>query len=797
MNDQTAVGDARRRAVVSPARFVIGLVVAGWAGDACANDGLEEIIVTAQKREQSIQDVGIAITAFSGDQIRELGYTQSVDIAQLAPGVHMSGSAAGQVAQISIRGVTQNDYNDQTEPPVAMYIDEGYVAFGQGQLFGMFDGERVEILRGPQGTLFGRNATGGLVHFVSRRPTRTLEGYVDVGYGSYNNLRIESAVSGPLTDTVSARAAVMYNRYDEVLENDYPARAVTVGPLFPRPAEDSYNDDTLGARAQFLLEPSDDLDVLLIGAFGRSHLSDAPYMERATVPVVDAEGRQVDSILASRTETREVIGPGGIGLDSPFSFDADTVRPVAGGNLHGASCTEQDYEDFECSRDFAYEDINRLETWSATAKLTWTLDAFTLTSISDFKDYSKFIATEGDGGPAAIHTIVFDAEAQTFAQELRVNAELDRTRWVAGLYYLAIDNRADTGAAHRSNTTWFPFAGTTVAHTTDTDTESFAAFGQVEFDLSDTLTLIGGIRSTWESKDYDLEEALYLNTNDKELTLDTKLAVLRPFTTYRQDSTLWSGKLQLDWTPTGQLLVYGGVSRGVKAGGFNSPFTFGGPFADENIPYEDEALLAYETGFKSELVEGALRLNGALYYYDYEDYQGFTFAGGAGGWVQNVDGEYRGAEIELHASPGEGWDLILNASYLDAEIKDVEIADGLFRDTRPSFAPEYEVAGLARYQWPLVLLGGRISVQADFSYTADFYDNIRNFSASKLPSYTLANARVAWQSDDGKLEGAFFVNNVTDERYVAIGFDGSATYGSNAWYFGKPRWFGASVRYGF
>jgi iron complex outermembrane receptor protein len=273
--------------------------------------------------------------------------------------------------------------------------------------------------------------------------------------------------------------------------------------------------------------------------------------------------------------------------------------------------------------------------------------------------------------------------------------------------------------------------------------------------------------------------------------------VLRPFTEYKQDSTLWSGKLQLDWKPSDQLLVYGGVSRGVKAGGFNSPFTFGGPFADENIPYEDEALLAYETGFKSELVEGALRLNGALYYYDYQDYQGFTFAGGAGGWVQNVDGEYRGAEIELHASPGEGWDLILNASYLDAEVKDVEIADGLFRDTRPSFAPEYEVAGLARYQWPLVLLGGRISVQADFSYTADFYDNIRNFSASKLPSYTLGNARVAWQSDDGKLEGAFFVNNVTDERYVAIGFDGSATYGSNAWYFGKPRWFGASVRYGF
>ena len=776
---------------------VATVLLVGHAASVGAQVPLEEIVVTAQKREQSIQDVGIAITAFTNEQIRSLGFTQSVDITRLTPGVSTSGSAAGQVSQISIRGVTQNDYNDQTEPPVAVYIDEGYVAFGQGQLFGMFDVDRVEILRGPQGTLFGRNATGGLVHFLSRRPTRDLEGYADATFGSYESVRVESALSGPMTDSLSGRIAVMYNKFGEILDNEYPKNAVTVGPLFPDAGQDSFNDDTLGARGQLLFEVSDTFDALLIGSYGRSHLSDAPYMERATIAVVDPQGRQIDSLLASPDETRELIGPGGIGLDGPFSFDADTVRPVPGGNLHGGSCTEENFEDMSCSRDFAYEDINRLETVSATAKLTWDLDSMTVTSISDYKDYSKLIATEADGGAAAIHTIVFDAEAQTFAEELRLNGEADRLRWVAGLYYLAIDNRADTGAAHRANTLWVPFAGATVAHTTNTDTESTSVFGQVEFDLTNTLTLIAGIRGTWESKDYDLEEALYLNTNDKKLTLDTKLAVLRPFTEYSDDETMWSGKLQLDWKPHDGLLIYGGASRGVKAGGFNSPFTFGGPFPDEDIPYGSEALLAYEAGFKAGFDEGAVRLNGSVYYYQYDDYQGFTFAGGAGGFVQNVDADYKGAELELQASPWEGWMLALSASYLDAEVQDVEIATDIFRNTRPSFAPEVELAAIARYEFPTSILGGRVSLQGDYSYVSDFYDNIRNFTASKLPSYSLANARVGWQSDDGRWDASLFVNNLADERYVAVGFDGALLYGSNAWFFGKPRWYGGQIRYSF
>ena len=177
---------------------------------------LEEVIVTAQKREESIQDVGIAITAFSGEQLDALGITDSVAIAEFTPGVHISGNNAGYTQQFTIRGATQNDFNDLAEAPNAVYIDEAYQAAGQAQLFSQFDMERVELLKGPQGTLFGRNATGGLVHYVTNKPTDEFEGYGDIQYGRYDTVRFEGAVGGPLAEGIKARISGFYRSHDPI-----------------------------------------------------------------------------------------------------------------------------------------------------------------------------------------------------------------------------------------------------------------------------------------------------------------------------------------------------------------------------------------------------------------------------------------------------------------------------------------------------------------------------------------------------------------------------------------------------
>ena len=211
----------------------LSAVLAGQAGAAV----LEEVVITAQKREQSLQDVGIAVTAFSGDQMRALGMQESYDVAAFSPGVHVGGSMGGQNTQFTIRGVTQNDYNDIVEAPNAVYVDEGYIAIAQGQSFALFDIDRVEVLKGPQGTLFGRNATGGLVHYITNKPTFEPEGFVDITYGEYDTdadadqFTVEAAIGGGLTETLAGRFAVRYNDRDGYLKNIYPYSAFGLGSL--------------------------------------------------------------------------------------------------------------------------------------------------------------------------------------------------------------------------------------------------------------------------------------------------------------------------------------------------------------------------------------------------------------------------------------------------------------------------------------------------------------------------------------------------------------------------------------
>ena len=183
----------------------LGTVVFSFSAPVFSQSGLlEEVIVTAQKREESIQDVGISITAFSGEQLKAFGFINNTEVAAYTPGVYISGNNGGHTQQFTIRGATQNDFADIAEAPNAVYVDEAYQATGQAQLFASFDMERVEILKGPQGTLFGRNATGGLVHYITKAPTKETEAYADVTYGSYDSVRAEAAVSGALSDTISA-----------------------------------------------------------------------------------------------------------------------------------------------------------------------------------------------------------------------------------------------------------------------------------------------------------------------------------------------------------------------------------------------------------------------------------------------------------------------------------------------------------------------------------------------------------------------------------------------------------------
>jgi iron complex outermembrane receptor protein len=439
----------------------------------------------------------------------------------------------------------------------------------------------------------------------------------------------------------------------------------------------------------------------------------------------------------------------------------------------------------------------------------------TLTSVTDYKNYDKFVALNAGAMPASQFLFMADAQTETIAQELRLNGAFERGQWVGGFYYLHIDNDTLTGLPFLASSVLSfsppPFGldpdpfdaipGPGVDFVTDVSlqTSSYSLFGQMDFDLTDSLTLIAGLRGIIEEKDYTFSQTAYENTNDK--ALDTEIfgfvvsqpAGTNPFSDSTSDQ-LWAGKVQLDWKPNDNSLWYAGISRGVKAGSFNGPLADGSQIPPEDMGYGEEVLLAYEGGFKLTLFDDTTRLNGSIYYYDYEDYQAFTFVH-VSGVISNEDATYKGAELEIATSPTDSLDATFGISYIDAQVDNLEIAPGIFRDVEPMFTPEWQLSGMVRYAWPA--LGGEVALQLDGNYISSIFANLRNFDVQKLDSRFVANVRLFWNSSSDRWRVSLFVNNVFDERYEDASFDLSGLCGCYTRTFGAPRWVVGSVRYSF
>ena len=768
-----------------------GLSAGGGHAQDTAGSGsllMDEIVVTAQKREQDIQQVGIAITAFSGEQLRRLGVEESTELALMVPGVHLSGSSGGQFVNFTIRGVAQNEFSDFAESPNAVYIDETYIAQLNNQRFGSFDLERVEVLKGPQGTLFGRNATGGLVHYVSRRPTEHTEGYLSLTYGRFNQVRAEGAIGGPLGDGLSARLAVLYNRFDEIYDNSFPG------------VDDEWNDNTVAGRLHLLWQPTDALSVLVTGYGNRTEQSTAPYQSFPSIAIFDGDGNVIRSERTGADETRAGIGPGGVNT-CPGCFFGPT-RPVPGGDAFGF--IDPDGGGFRINKDFADDDGSEYGTYGATVRLEWSGPAFDVVSISDYKRTEKDVNFEVDNGPANQLLFPAFAESNQVSQEVRLSGGTERLRWVGGAYLLSWDlDPARTGFIFPAETGAGPnvlgpaFAGLFFQNSGTQKTLSYSGFGQVEYDLTPAVTAIVGARLIREEKEFTHRTDIRTFPGDDLVVANFNPASLQDLET---GDTLWSGKVQLEWRPSDDLLLYAGINRGVKAGGFNQNLA-GLPPVPPSFVYQEEVLLAYEAGFKATVLGGTTRINASVYYYDYDDYQAFQFFS-LSNFVVNADAESYGGEIEIVSSPIDGLDLMVNAAYIDATVKDVPFASGpggtqtVFLDREPAYTPDFQATALVRYQWPS-LGGGTMAVQADASYSSDFFFFLTNYPNTRFGGYVVGNLQLSYASADDRWRAGAFVRNVGDARYQVVGFDLSTTCGCSVASYGKPRWWGltATVTY--
>ena len=569
----------------------------GVLSTAASASVIEKIEITAQKRVQPLQSVGIAVTALSGDQMDALGLESAQQVTAMAPGVTTIQPNGPSSYFVSIRGVGQNDFSgDHQESPVAIYLDEAYISAASGAGFQLFDMERAEVLRGPQGTLFGRNATGGLVHYISKKPTADFEGYFDVTLGSYNQRNIEGAVSGGLADGVSARLSFTKNKHDPYIDN--------------RIGTDLNNGNDWGVRGQLLVESIEDVEWLLSLRAGKQDINTG-FFDHSSARLNPVTG------LGEHFDGADLQGTG----DSLAPSYQDTDNDVHAG---------------------AYNVIghNKLETTGATSNLKIDMGDFDLTFVTDYSTLEKDYIEDSDASPNDFFAFFLKSDLKQFSQEIRVNGYTDTVDWVVGAFYLDIEGDfANGGVAQNFFAAQFPGFGLADESLNylglntpfSTETKSTALFGQVEVDLTDELSLTAGLRLSKEKKDTELTTYFSqfttagssdLNSNDGlnsafGLPVDADYFHYGPSGagagilgeafglpdqgTYEGiDDDLITGKLQLDWKVDKNTLVYLGYNRGVKAGGFNAPLDptdliDGNPLNGEvnSMKFDEEILDAY------------------------------------------------------------------------------------------------------------------------------------------------------------------------------------------------------------
>jgi iron complex outermembrane receptor protein len=734
------------------------------AGAACAvpalaDDTLEEITVTAQKRVQNLQNVGISITAVQGSDLRELGIVDTKQLGAALPGLQLNSASGGNYGtQLTIRGVANTDFSPHQESPNSMYVDEVYISAPNMQGTGLFDVQRVEALRGPQGTLFGRNSTGGLVSFVTEKPTAQDEGYVDVTYGQFQEIRVEAAASGALADGINGRIAIVSQKNNGYAENHYPG------------GEDLNGTDYKGIRLAVEFDRIDGLKALFSVTYTHDDDREGFYGHLNTYFDPDDGGRPAP---LPATLDAYGTGPGNDlqGYRSPYTGNEGDIEHA--GFLHRGAL-------------------------SPTLHLDWDLGGgTTLTSISNF---TKFLFNYDESCSGAPQTSCEDPYQQNltqWSQELRVTGATGPLNWVGGLYALAIGQ-------HNSGEFFEPYyAGTPFAYDAvnpiNQQLHSEAIFGQGEYLFGSNWRATLGARVTHDRKEFN--EQSYLVEAGDFVSTDT---VYKPpllvsnFSTSTvgdeaiENQTYWSGKAQMDYILSKDSLLYASISRGVKGAGFNS--NSGGATPNDLIPFKAEHMIAYEVGEKLTFFGNRLTLNSALFYYDYTDFQAFQYRGnGPSPFVSNDDAKFSGGEIELVARPLHGLDVHLAISELNSTVYNVSTAQIGVVDQLAQDAPKWSGNGLLRYSWEMG--PGTTSVLVSSDFVTGRYHSVDNTPSVYVHGSSGQNVRADYAI--GPWTFSAFANNVLNHVRETGAYDLTGSYGYTIQTFMPPRWWGVEARYKF
>ncbi|WP_410209593.1 TonB-dependent receptor [Aquirhabdus sp.] len=711
---------------------------------------LNSVVVTANRRKERVQKVPSAVSVISGKDLIDSGVGKTAgEIIQSIPNASAATSGGHTRPRWWIRGVGTGTQGLDSPSPVAIYQDDVYLNNAAATGFPLFDQDRVEVLRGPQGTLWGKNTTGGAVNFLSKRPSFDNSGYAKLDYGSFNDKTIQAAYGGSvIDDTLASRVSFYRESRDGTDRNGYSGQ------------KEGGFTDTAG-RFQFLAHVTDNTEALL-----NLHFRD--YTINGT--------------------TATVIGTGKNGAYWSTGIPAPYI-PSTGSDDVNANV----------------DATNTIHQEGASLNIKSQFERLELTSITAFEKYSNESITDGDNTPVELSRGHTDASTHQFTQEFRLaSPKSDQLSWVLGTHYFSEGIDSDTAAAT------LPVAAKPSNRATAYNdvvfnqvTDSYAVFGSTTFKFNEQFWLTGGLRWSTEKKSIDLNRwtnpaavpAQFSNQPDWWLLSSVSSPLVINAT---QDATNrwsdWTYDLTPEYHFSDTARVYAKVATGFRGGGYNSAPT---SQAGVNV-LSPEHLLSYELGFKSELLDGRVNLNANVFTYDYKDMQinaVIPSPTGALSQLRNAArGKAKGAELEVEALPIQNWHLKANLGWLDTRFKDFKDASGDYSGNKFVRSPEWTSSLSSEYDIPLGN-GSKIKLAGDARYQSKFYFYANNQTDPNLAqnAYVLGNARISFIPANNKFTLTAYVNNITDKQYKQHTLPGtSGATGSTVWW-GDPRTFGVSA----
>ena len=750
--------------------------------------GTERIVVTARRREEDLQTIPVSISAFTVNALEERAMEDVSDLADFTPNMEFATSGAlggsSSDATVYIRGIGQISVELFSDPGVGIYVDGVYLARSQGAVFDLVDLERVEVLRGPQGTLFGKNTIGGAVSLVTRKPHAGFEGEVSLGAGDFGRIEGDLHLNLPLGDRSWGSLAVTSRSTGGVAES------LATG-------EDSYDDNRDAARIALRFLPN----------------------ERTSIDVsIDAtreRERAIDLVLLGVDET------------VPILEFYNTVTRTVGFPVYDERWISGDlHQSYSSEPNFSHGDVA-----GAAASVSWTRGDLEVRSITAYRELENDVSNDLDGSPLRYAFRPNLKEQDQLSQELQLLGVSfdDRLDWVVGGLYFDESSHEDSrggallgglfealeaapgpifappgvpdflchpgppppglpcfgGAGNPFNFAFF--VDPDVVNLSDLTTTSWALFTEGNWAASDRLTFTAGVRYTSERKDYRL--------------VDLPTA-FNPAGLMRFNEDEWSSvtpRLAAAFQATPDVFVYGSLAKGFKSGGFNG-LRGGGP-STLLASYDPEELWAWELGVKTESSGNRLRLNAALFFSDYTDLQLTASliddSGQQATVIENAgEAEVSGFELEVLGRPTESFELVLGVGYTDAEYTSIreDVQAITFGDTIPK-TPEWNVVLSPSYTWRRAD-GGSLILRADYSYKSKYFNDVANNEAAAQDAFGLINARASYLLPSGSWELALWGKNLTDEEYLEHGLVPEA-FGPVIGIGGRPREWGGVVSYRF